>query len=133
MYSIGSLAIVAITFSALAIAFEHNHRLLSLYLRNIKINKIKEQRTPIKKAIIFACKINNKKIKNIEIKVFKIKLKLKDKMTENFFFEFKEFSKIKSVIFIKSIIEEIKTRTPKINPSAIENPKKIYKINAIIK
>lgn len=100
---------------------------------NIKINKTKEQRTPIKKAIILAFKTKTKDIKEIEINVFKIKLKIKDKTTENFFFKFNCFEKIISVALVIIIIEEIKTRFPKINPSKIEIPKKIYKIKDIIK
>lgn len=82
--------------------------------------------------MILAFKINTKDIKQIEIQILIKKPIIIKKIIKFFFWVFKDFKKIKSVVFIIIIIEDIKTTTPKKKPRKMLIPKIKYNIISTI-
>ena len=82
--------------------------------------------------MILALKINTKDIKQIEIQILIKKPIIIKKIIKFFFWVFKDFKKIKSVVFIIIIIEDIKTTTPKKKPRKMLIPKIKYNIISTI-
>lgn len=82
--------------------------------------------------MILAFKINTKDIKKIEIQILIKKTIIIKKIIKFFFWVFKDLKKIKSVVFIIIIIEDIKTTTPKKKPRKNLIPKIKYNIISTI-